>query len=386
MRYFRYLRNVIGYLDLPRGMRRLTFYSEGRNYWTYLEPLVTGVLSMSDVPVCYISSDEKDPGLKLEDPQCMKFVIDEKHIRDWLFKNMETDILVMTMPDLHQYQVKRSRHQVHYVYVQHSLVSLHMVYNKGAFDHFDTIFCAGPHHVKEVRAMEEKYNLRRKKLVRHGYGRLDVILRESRNYAEKRLRADSRRHILVAPSWGKKGMIESGIGESVIGHLLRETYRVTFRPHPQTVKFAKHMVRSILERHEKNPLFAHELDMENQDSLHDSDAMISDWSGVALEYLLALNKPVLYVDVPRKVNNEEYGRIVPEPLECRLRKTGRSDVLKVQQIHRVSEKIEDLLKQSMNGKFEHSQMVFNPGESGTFGASRLLEMLKEIERAGTSTR
>ena len=28
----------------------------------------------------------------------------------------------MTMPDLHNYQIKRSSHKVHYVYVQHSLV------------------------------------------------------------------------------------------------------------------------------------------------------------------------------------------------------------------------------------------------------------------------
>ena len=64
---------------------------------------------------------------------------------------------IMTMPDLNQYQVKRSKYPVHYIYIQHSLVSLHMVCRKGAFDNYDTICCAGPHHVREIRAVEKKY-------------------------------------------------------------------------------------------------------------------------------------------------------------------------------------------------------------------------------------
>ena len=378
-RFVQHLCNVIRYIQLPGYARRLTFYSEGRNYWGYLEPLIKAILAKSDVPVCYISSDEDDPGLHITHPNYRKFVIDEGHVRDWLFRNIETDIFVMTMPDLHQYQVKRSRHTVHYVYVQHSLVSLHMVYRKGAFDHYDTIFCAAPHHVKEIRAMETEFNLRPKRLVEHGYGRLDTILSQSRHHHVKQTPAGTGRHILIAPSWGPEGMIESGICESIVGQLLRQQYRVTFRPHPQTRKFAKDKVSVILTQHEGNPLFTHELNIVGQDSLHDSDVMISDWSGVALEYMLALKKPVLFVDVPMKVNNPEYHRIAMEPLESRIRKTSRSDILELHEISRVTEKIERLLKQSTIAGSEPDNMVFNPGESGVYGARCLLQILSEVE-------
>ena len=63
VKFVQYLCNVIRFLQLPTQMRRLTFYSEGKNYWGYLEPLLTELLALSDVPVCYISSDEDDPGL-----------------------------------------------------------------------------------------------------------------------------------------------------------------------------------------------------------------------------------------------------------------------------------------------------------------------------------
>ena len=380
-RFVQCLCNIIRYIQLPGRARRLTFYSEGRNYWPHLQPLVVEVLALSEAPVCYISSDEYDPGLLLAHPNYRKFVIDEGHVRDWLFRNIETDVFVMTMPDLHQYQVRRSIHAVHYVYVQHSLVSLHMVYRKGAFDHYDTIFCAGPHHMREIRAMEEEFNLRPKKLVEHGYGRLDTILSQSRARSREKKPVGEHRHILVAPSWGPEGMLESGIGESIVDYLLRRHYRVTLRPHPQTLKFAGDKVSAILTQHDRNPLFTCEMNVAGQDTLHDSDVMISDWSGVALEYMLALKKPVLFVDVPMKVNNAEYHRIAMEPLECGIRKTGRSDVLGLHEIDRVTEKIEGLLKQSAITGSEPDNMVFNPGESGVHGAGRLLQILSEVEAA-----
>ena len=381
VKFFQHLRNVVRFLQLPDESRRLTFYSEGRNYWGYLEPLISEVLAVSDVPVCYISSDEDDPGLLLAHPNYRKFVTDEGHVRDWLFRNFQTDVLVMTMPDLHQYQVKRSRHGVHYVYVQHSLVSFHMVYRTGAFDHYDTIFCAGPHHMREIRAMEAKFNLRPKRLVAHGYGRLDTLLSQSRGRRVQEIPAGSRGHVLVAPSWGPEGMIESGIGESIAGELLRRQYRVTLRPHPQTHKFARSKVRAILTAHGGNPLFSHESNVVGQDSLFDSDVMISDWSGAALEYMLALKKPVLYVDLPMKVNNAEYRRIAMEPLESAIRKTGRSDILKLDEIHQVSEKIELLLNRPTGAAIEEDNLVFNPGRSGACGAKQLLNILSEIEHA-----
>ena len=384
VRFIQHLCNVIRYIQLPGCARRLTFYSEGRNYWGYLEPLISAILDMSDVPVCYISSDEDDPGLLPERPNYRKFVIDEKHVRNWLFRNIETNVFIMTMPDLDQYQVRRSIHTVHYVYVQHSLVSLHMVYRKGAFDHYDTVFCAGPHHLREIRAMEAEFNLAPKKLVEHGYGRLDTILGQARARPGAEKSVTERRHILVAPSWGAEGMIESGVGKSIVDHLLRCRYQVTLRPHPQTLKFAEGRVGEILKRHKDDPLFTHELNVVAQDTLHDSDLMISDWSGVALEYMLALDKPVLYVDVPMKVNNPEFHRIAIEPLECRIRKTGRSDILELREIGRVTEKIEELLKRSASAGSESDGMVFNPGESGVYGARRLLQILSEVESAMSS--
>ena len=306
-------------MQLPKDQRALIFYSEGKNYWPHLERLVREMLATSEIPVCYISSGKDDPGLFIEHPNYQTFKIDEGYVRNWLFENIDTDVMVMTMPDLHQYQVKRSKHQNHYIYVQHSLASLHMIYRKGAFDHYDTIFCAGPHHLREIRAMEEKYNLPFKNLVKHGYGRLDSLIEESKKRYKKRKVEGDPLHILIAPSWGAKGIIESGIGEKIIGRLIAEGCKVTLRPHPQTMISSKYRVVDILKKYGEEKMFSYEANVAGQESLHESDVMISDWSGAALEYALGLNKPVFFIDVPKKVNNEYYEELNIEPFEVFIR-------------------------------------------------------------------
>ena len=119
---------IIGFHALKREQRQVTFYSEGKNYWPHLQGLLKATLEKTNFSVCYISSSLEDPGIKTKHPNLKTFFIGMGFTRDYFFKSLETDIMVMTMPDLNNYQIKRSPHNVHYIYVQHSLVSLHSVY------------------------------------------------------------------------------------------------------------------------------------------------------------------------------------------------------------------------------------------------------------------
>lgn len=367
MKLFRALAGAIRFTSLPPESRRLTFYSEGGNYWVHLEGIVRALLEHDDVSVNYISSSPGDPGLALTHPRFRAFETDEGAIRNWLFENLQTDVMVMTMPDLHQYQVKRSRHQVHYVYVQHSLVSLHMIYRPGAFDHFDTIFCAGPHHVAEVRAMEALAGLPEKQVVEHGYGRLDAIRAAAPG---KEAPASEDVHVLIAPSWGPQGLIEAGLADSLVAQLLKQGHRVTLRPHPQTTRLAPQTVRRIVDAHRHEPRFVFEDNVASQRSLHDSHIMISDWSGAALDYAFGLGKPVVFVDVPRKVNNPAYEAVGITPFEVTIREQV-GVVVQPDQLAGLD--IEAVLE--TRGDFEVSDAVFNVGTSADAGASHLRSMV-----------
>lgn len=366
-----HLKNVIAYNQLPKKQRRLTIYSEGQNYWSYLGGLLQNLLDISDIDICYVTSSDNDPGLELNHPQLKTFVIGEGFVRDWMFANMDTDIVVMTMPDLGQYQVKRSSFDVEYIYVQHSLVSLHMVYRPGAFDCYDTIFCAGPHHLEELKALEKQRGFHPKETFNHGYARLDSIKAQAEIMAESALKTDNKTpHYLLAPSWGPNSTIESGIGEKIVDLLLENEAVVTLRPHPQTIKFHLEKIEKIVKKHANNPLFNYENNVEGQSSLHASDVMICDWSGAALDYAFGLGKPVISIDVPRKVNNPDYQDIAIIPFEVDIR-NSIGVVISPENLSTILDVKLELLSNDIA-----SDYVYNVGQSDMVGAKEILRRLE----------
>jgi hypothetical protein len=374
MTFFRHLMDVTSMMGLPRSERKIIFYSEGKSYWVHLEGILKEFLRQSNIPVCYVTSGKDDPGLHYKHPNLRSYKIDEGGCRNWLFKNIDTDLMVMTMPDIETYQIKRSKYPVHYVYVQHSIVSLHMIYRKSAFDHFDTVFCAGPHQVKEIRAIEEKYQLPEKTIIEHGYGRLDAII-ENRKIS-KAQPPNNPKKILIAPSWGEHSLVET-IGNQVVSHLLENKFHVILRPHPQTIKYAKVQIKEILERHKNNSNFELEVNIACQDSLHQSDLMISDWSGAALDYSFGLGKPVLFIDVPRKVNNPEYELLDIIPFEIWIRDNiGKTH--SAEKLDSLSDSVNEILSNDTYADIDSiaQQNIFNIGKSAQVGAKYLAQFLK----------
>jgi hypothetical protein len=373
MKFFANLKSTISLMGLPKEQRRIVFYSEGKAYWPHLNQLLMAFLDKTKTPTCFLTSDMNDPIWGIQHPMLKVFRTDLGFVRDYLFKNIDTDVLVMTMPDLDQYQIKRSVHPVHYVYVQHSLLSLHTVYRKGAFDHFDTLFCGGPHHDIEARALEAEYDLPAKTLVPHGYERLDSIIN-----ARKPFVPNSPRHVLVAPSWGETAVIES-CGRAVVQSLLDGGYQVTVRPHPETIKHARSVLDELKSVFGADHRFNLDLGVAGQDSLHASDVMISDWSGAALDYAFGLGKPVVFIDVPRKINNPEHDRIVIEPIEVFIREQV-GNVCPEDKIFELPNYIEDVFKRLGTNNMKKIDKVaqkycYNLGKSAGPGSDYLIELL-----------
>ena len=356
---------ALEFMRLPEHMCRVVFYSEGKSYWPIFKGLIDGIINNSDLDVCYITSDNDDPGSKYIHSQFKPFIIDAGYIRNWLFENLKTDVMIMTMPDLHQYQVKRSKHKVHYIYVQHALMSLHMVYRHGAFDWFDTIFCSGPHHVNEIRSLEKKYKLPKKIILEHGYSRLDSIINE--NLIVKKV-DNVLNHALFAPSWGINAAIESGLGGEIVGRLLTMGYKVTLRPHPETWKSSSRIIKSIIKKYSSNQMFFYDENVGLLDSFYNSDFMVSDWSGAALEYAFGLSKPVIFLNLPQKINNPNYCDIDDIPFEISSRESLG-----------VITNVEDLTSASIDSlstkKNDPSKYFFNIGNSDAIGVEYILNLI-----------
>ena len=379
MLLIKYIRDAINIIFSHNSNRGIVFYSEGESSWPFLRgPCFR--LQDSNLNLSYLTSDSTDPGLTELTGNFSVFLTDSNWIRNWIFENLNCRLLVMTTPDLNQYQLKRSKYNVHYIYIQHSLSSLHMIYRKGAFDHFDTIFCSGPHHVREVKALEKINNTKTKSIVEHGYPVIDELLQMKHRQANPRHKKSySDICVLIAPSWGPEGLIESGAAYFIITRLLAHQYKVILRPHPETIKRSKIMIERIEQTHGRESNFDLELNCKDRISFLEADIMISDWSGAAFEYALGFKKQIIWINTAKKVNNPEYLDVPFQPFEEWFRNLYGYQ-LELNQLDTVSSLIKQILEAS-TPQIVTNQIIFNIGQSDVKAADALHLIYNEVRDA-----
>ena len=369
--------------ELDLDERSIVFYSENSVIlYPYVEEVIRE-LQNRDQKVCYLTSSKDDPILKNKNENVRVFYIGDSELEKMnFFLRLKAKMLIMTMPDLGSYHIKRSKvFPVHYVYVFHTIASTHMEFQKSAFDQFDSMFCVGPHQIQELRATEQLYNLKQKNLVECGYGLLDKLIRSRSSLPQQQnfLSKNNKKNILIAPSWGKQNLLES-IGIELVKILLDAGYNVTVRPHPMTIKKSPKIIKQILEKFEENPDFLLDTKTSSFEQLFSSYALITDWSGIGDEYAFVCERPVIYVDVPKKAYNKEYEKIGLVPFEISIRdKIG--EIITVQNIETIPERIEFLY--GTNNNFENkiqkirNDSIFNIGESGKVTANEIIRIISE---------
>ena len=178
-------------------------------------------------------------------------------------------------------------------------------------------------------------------------------------------------NVVVAPSWGVNCLVESGMAKKIINKLLALGCNVTLRPHPETIKHANEKITDILKSFEGNMLFNYESSINENKSLYFSDLMVSDWSGAALDFAFGLKKPVLFIDVPKKVNNPDYLKLGIVPFEIRIRDKIGKVVSDIEQIK--LKDIKNILNKNIN---QHiiTDAVYNLGKSDVIGSEMIYEI------------
>ena len=367
---------------LKQNERDIVFYSENENSMLIFKSLISELTNKHNLNICYVTSSKDESILKKPNNRIKSFFIGDGVVRTKFFLNLKAKILIMTMPDLETFHIKKSKvYPVHYVYLFHSMVSTHLIYRRSAFEHFDSIFCVGNYQLDEIRSTEKLYNLKPKNLIRYGYGHLDNLLEKYSKRIRLPKNNENKLHILLAPSWSDDGLFEN-FGEKVIDILLREGYKVTFRPHPMSQKKSKKKIDRMTEKFSKNESFLLEQNIFNFDSFLFSDIMITDWSGAALEFAFAFEKPVLFIDVPKKINNPEYEKIPQVPIEVSIREKIGKIILptdlelipnEIKMLYGQTKELRDKITKIRN------ELIFNVGESKKDGAEEIIKLLNERE-------
>ncbi len=361
--------------------KHLVFYSEKSGFYKYFKDVIEYLLAKSNVVIHYVTSDPKDQIFKLAEaqPRIRPYYIGENRLITLMMK-MDADIVVMTCPDIENYHLKRSyvRKDIEYIYMFHYPLSTHMVLHTGALDHYDTIFCVGEFQFDEIRAAERVYNLPAKNLIAAGYGQLEQ-LHESYQAMEKVERTHPK--VLIAPSWQYDNILDSCI-DPMLEALLGKGFEVVVRPHPEYVKRYKPRMDAIVERYKGREAegLTFELDFTGNNSIFDSDILITDWSGTAYEFSFVTLKPAVFIDTQPKINNPEYVKLDIEPLEFSLRSQVGLQV-SPDDLGDLDEKIRHLIANGSDYADRilsiREKYIANFGNSGPVGGRYILQQLKK---------
>ena len=362
--------------NLSDSKRSIVFYAENEASMNHFRTLIFELTERMNFQICYITSVKNDQILSSKNKNILSFYIGEGATRTKFFLTLRAKILVMDMPDLDRYHIKRSKaYPVHYIYLFHSMFSIHSYLRKGALDNYDTIFCVGPHHVNEIKATEKFYGLKSKKLIKYGFGRLDTLLQEKEDF--KKQNSNLKNLVLITPSYGKENLLQK-CGIELIDLLLKSNYRVLLRPHFRTLKDSKKLISSIMKKFGGDPKFIFESGIIPSKYFQNSICMISDWSGISFEYAFTFERPIIFIDVPKKILNPDSDDISLIPIEISLRSklgyTVSPDVLEnIPKLINNIDQNDEFTKQIQKIR---SDTVFNIGESAKTGAEFIQCIIK----------
>ena len=282
-------------VDLKDKKIKIVFFSESKSYQKYSKSIIDALCSIYSGKIYYFSIDKNDT---IKHDRIINYYVSPLLIY-FFFNKIKAENMFLTITDLGNNLLKKTKNIDKYIYYFHSPVSTTKNYTSKAFDNYDIIMCNGQFQINEIRLREYLKKLNKKKLIPTGYCYFDYLIKNS----NQNVNSDD---ILIAPSWNinKNNFINENFIE-LIDVLVKKNYNVVFRPHPEHFKRSKNILNDIKNKFSKNK-FKLDIDINNIKSMEKAQCLITDSSGIAIEYMIIMKRPVLYFDEFDKIHNSEF--------------------------------------------------------------------------------
>ena len=367
--------------------KKLVFYSEASGFYKYFQNIIEELLARTNVNIHYVTSDPDDQVFALAERESRlhPYYIGERRLIT-LFMKMDADIVVMTMPDLNTYHLKRSyvRKDIEYVYVFHGMFSGLITLRKGALDHFDTLLTPTPGFETEMRAWNREKGLKDQKMVPCGYGVIDNMA--AQYDAMEKVEHDPKT-ILIAPSWQEGNILDSCLGD-LAEPLLAAGYDVTVRPHPQYIRRFPQKLDQLMracEGYDSNR-FRFQLNFSSNETVFSADLVVTDWSNIGYEYAMATKKPVLFINTPRKIVNEAWTEedVAKYAPDDQIRSIIGIAIAPEEAREKAADAVDRMIRE--RAAYEEvletvrRERLYHFGESGKYGAQYLIGRMVENQK------
>ncbi len=269
----------------------IVIFSDDKRYWSVFRPICREFDSRG-IDVVYYTASPDDPCLENEFRHIKASFIGEGNKAFSKLNFLNARIVISTTPGLDVYQWKRSKNVDYYVHVLHAAGDV-VAYRMFGLDYYDAVLTSADFQEEDLRRLEKLRGLPEKEIRKVGIPYMDDMLKrldESKNESK-----DDETTVILAPSWGINSIFNR-FGDTIIDALIETGYNIIVRPHPQSFTSEKAMIDGLMAKYPETEKLKWNRDNDNFDVLRNSDIMISDFSGVILDYVLVYDKPFIYAD------------------------------------------------------------------------------------------
>jgi hypothetical protein len=236
------------------------------------------------------------------------------------FLFLKISYVYSSTPDLNNTVfIKSIYNKIKYIYLQHSPVSLTMIYSEKAFHHFDLVQVINSFQNNEIKEINNKFSLNIKPWKKKYY------------LWEKKIgrTINSKEKILIAPTWGTD-FYKKNLHYKITENINFSDYDIFFRPHFMSIQKKEIQIEDLKKLYN---LAIDEFYIENYDFL------ITDWSGIFFEFSKYSSKKSILINCKKKINNPNYSDYLNKPIEIKARNI-LGHTIEINEL----EKINELLK------------------------------------------
>jgi len=328
----KFIEDIYSYFKLKKreANYRIGFFCENNFIYEYLEPYIEKKKKREKILIISFQKINQN-GID----KSSLFIFHTNFFRELVFLTLRLKFLYSSTPDLNKTIFKRSKFSnCKYIYLHHTPVSLTLIYNKNAFDSFDAIQIINKFQLKEIKEISKKNNINIKKFK----SQYRFINKQIENNKKQIAETD----LLIAPSWNSS-FYKLNCHVILNKYLKKSTLTYKLRPHPMSY------VKSEITKDEIEKLNI-EIDNETLLNLSKYKFLITDWSGIFLEFALTFKRKSFLINTPKKIVNKNYLNYENEPIEISLR-NALGKTYEIKSIQNIVEEIKALKNNSESMKY-----------------------------------
>jgi len=288
-------------LKRSKTIYKIGFFSENNFIYEYLEPYILRKIKKHKILILSFEDINRDY-LNLKNV----FIFKTKLFKEIVFLTLNLKYLYSSTPDLNFTIFKKSKlSKCKYIYLSHTPVSMNLIYRENAFDHFDAVQVTSVYQYKEMKEIIEKRNLKTKVFKsEYLFVKKQIAKIKSNNFETD---------LLIAPTWNTNFYKTNC--HLILNKLLKKN-KISFKLRPHPASFIKKEI-SLSELQKENI----PVDNLNYIEFQKYNFLISDWSGIFIEYSLIFKRKAFLINTQKKIVNTEYLKLQNKPIEITLRNT-----------------------------------------------------------------